>query len=324
MLWLIVVLGILAAVSEDSGFLSVVRWVPRVITTGSVISAVVAPSWAFMTVAESGRSTLGLGRLVGLTSHPNSLAQFATLGIAFELFGPKPSGLRLVWVSSAVTCAVLSQSTTSLFASGLLLGVWLLSVRGHARIGFIAAFFIVALGWLALIEANAISSIFSTDRFQTVSGRHIIWQFSWASITEHPIIGLGTAFLSEEFRQMNLPADQQQAIHAHNQLIQTLGESGFLGGGFLVVAFAGLFLHAIRQAAVSGMGLLATWLAVIVMSYTEVLIRPAGPTGVIGLLIFAFLSHTPSRDEPGLHIGRKGDALALTQISGHSSRGWRA
>lgn len=297
--WGIIVLGVAAAVADDQQItVARIRMVARYVTVGSILSAAIAPSWAVMTVSESGREFLGLGRLLGVTPHPNGLADFAVVALALELFGPKGK-FRPTCALAAVGCLIFAQSSSGLVAGSLVLLVWVAQKIGSWRPAVIP---VATAGVLALTASsdNLIDAVFSSGRFDTVSGRSIIWHYSWNSIVEHPTFGLGNQFLSETFRQENLPANQQQAVHAHNQLIQVLGDSGFVGGFFFVILMGGLLVHAVRTARIDGGGRLATWVAFALLMYTEVPLRAAGPTAALGIITLAWLVSNPAV-ETGMH-----------------------
>lgn len=199
---------------------------------GSIAAGLLAPDWALGTTwGESILRPLG-PRLVGLTTHPNSLGAAA---VVFVLLG-LPGRSRWEWVHRIAGALVIlwTGSLTAWAAGSAALAVLAYSRLGGAtrislRLGLSAL--MVALLFLAGLLALAELSAEDQARLATGTGRTQLWELTWDRFLERPVFGHGSALFREggEVRQVFGWAGQ-----AHNQLLDTLVRSGLVGGAALL------------------------------------------------------------------------------------------
>lgn len=288
------------ALAQDRGYLVHLRSALRVLIVGSLLLLLLRPSYAVLSAADSGRQILGVGRLTGLLPHPNLLGPIALLALVVELYVPGRKVWRVVSSLAALVCLILAQSAMALAAALLCVVLVVFTSRWTYKwpIRTLAALAVVA-AFVLSIPAHLIHGV-AGERVGTVSGRSVIWRYSWESFKKHPGVGLGNYFLGPEFRSATLPANQQQAVHAHNELFQVLGQSGLLGLVALLVLLGGALVVALRARSAGNMLPLLTWIALLGACVTEVPIRSAGASGIGGVLALGILGgHGALATEPG-------------------------
>lgn len=276
-----------ALVDNPRVMMSALRCVARAVTGVSVVTAVFASGWAFMPGTSR---ALGLDRLSGVMPHPNSLAMVAAVALFLEFVPPRHRRSSTVGIVLAVTCMLLAQSTTGWLVLAVLCIIFVVGRAGRHRV----TVSLMMLGGLALLQTSidavsVLAGSVGTDRLESVSGRTIIWQFAWEAYRQHPIFGLGAEFLSEHYRSINLPNYEQQAVHAHNQFFQTMGESGTVG----LIALGILLIAVIRSAwqarADDNYARLGGLVVLMIFAMTEVPLRGAGVNGLVPLLLLPVL-----------------------------------
>lgn len=288
----------------------VIRWslpIFRTVTVISVLSIVVAPQWALIGSGDSGydRMLFDLPRLTGLAPHSGTLADLSVVALLVEwnAHGSSPRA-RAVGLSSALICVVLTQSRTLWMAAVVAMLILQTSRHVLARVGVLA---IVAGLATALVVQPAIvtDQLVATNRgdLATFSGRRYVWQLAWQEFQRQPITGYGTNFLNGVYRQANLAATEQQAIHAHNQVLQTLAESGLIGFLALVALFATLVRVSWHNRVVDRGFSLALLAVLAIDSITGVPLRPVGLAAIMPLVLLALVA-TASAAQPCRGLSR--------------------
>lgn len=280
---------------DRATFISWARTVVRVILGGSLLSWVVAPSWALIGEGANGydRTVFGLPRLSGLAPHPGALSLIAVVAILLEVgAATEHRRWRTVGVLMAAECIVLSQSNTGWIATLVALVV-LAAVRHRpVRILGYTAFTGLLAAFVAFPSLQQVDWTFGSSYIATVSGRTPIWQLAVDEFHRHPLSGYGPTFLGPSYRGVFVPQSLQYASEGHNQFFQTLGENGLIG--VIVVAFLALASIGVGwRLRHSDRGLtLALVTAAIVWSITN---TPIYPSGLIGapLIIFGILVTRP-------------------------------
>jgi O-antigen ligase len=127
-----------------------------------------------------------------------------------------------------------------------------LSHRGHRRTSphVIAAgvVLLIALAMIAWVGADQAIARFSTLNSPEVNlGRRISMARGAAHIfLDHPVIGSGTGTLVDVFPAYETAYDGKLVDHVHNDYMETLAETGFLGG-LCGLIFLGLLYREARR-----------------------------------------------------------------------------
>ena len=267
---------------SPADFLKVVKRVLLLIIYASAVAAVVAPGWALYD--DVWAIFPDIPRLFGVTSHPNVLGPLVALYLVIELFRPANHWLLVPNAMVSVAVLFLTQSKTSWGIVLLALMVWF-AVRLWRGIGLglsgdqtwqRALFGAFAAGGFALVAAFAAFVAGAFDRFHlddlelegltTLTGRTTIWNITLDVWLDNPLFGYGQELWGDAFRAKHRLLFAGQA---HNQLIQTLGESGIIGAAGLLIYFWVLTSLSIRHARATN-GLTASlFLMLILRSITE-------------------------------------------------------
>ena len=276
--------------------LAAAKWVMLLLTLGSLGAAVVAPDFVLH------RPDPGLlpgidWRLYGLTSHANTLAPIALLAIVLELYTPsRLRMLRWVHLSAAFAVFVLAQSKTTWGAAPVILAMvylpfWLrpggdAAERGRHFNRFVWTLVALIVGVVALtgalVATDAIDYVQRKADLATLTGRTQIWDITLQAWRENVLFGWGPEVWGAE-RRLHLL--MFHVGHAHNQVVQTLGEAGLVGLALLLV-YLGALLYAALHRFVATRGLvLALLILMLVRCITE------APMRVEGLLSWATFLH---------------------------------
>ena len=230
----------------------------------------------------------GLPRHGGLAPHPVALGMFAQL--ALLILWARPFRSRAITFAAwllGLGVLFIAQSKTA-WASFILCALCMLAVRkGPATLRRLGdpnegAFGVVVcigailvalalMGVLLFADVGAQFSGFSetTQGAQLISltGRDQIWTIAWEEWRANPVFGYGPSIWSEEFRQgIGLP----NATNAHNQFMDTLARSGTVGAVGLVIYGLVLMVMSFRYARATGGLSLALFLALALLSISEV------------------------------------------------------
>lgn len=247
------------------------RLVLRIIVGFSLAAAIALPSLAFN--LEESRTVLGVHRLQGIIGHPNGLAFLAAAGVLFEM--RRPGGIRRLWLAATLATVIFAQSRTASIA--LALGVLLIARRGGPLLRVAAG---GAAGCLAFLEivapitAGRVVGSLGQGDVGTLNGRTEVWDAALHGYQLNPLFGYGPTLLNAEYRAQYL-GDFDAAAQAHNQFIQSLGETGLIGLCALIVLLSTLSMYAVRgrrSADGLGIGLLVLLVAQCV---TETPLRPS-------------------------------------------------
>lgn len=214
----------------------------------SMVGVLLYPELAFG--IQDGTREISTASAAGIVPrvNANTLGQLA--GITFAVgtvFMIERSGARrggAVLVALGFVALVSAHSRTSLVAASVL-PVGLLIVRRRwkelfAASGLIALGLIVNFGeWFAFFTRGQEAQLFST-----MSGRTTIWSIAWASVREHPMLGLG--FYAGH---KTLPIADLVAIYStvDNTFLEALVDVGIVGAAPLALFAWTNLARAIRQ-----------------------------------------------------------------------------
>jgi O-antigen ligase len=252
-------------------------------------------------VLESGYRGLVPGvdfRLHGLTTHANSLGPLAVVYLLLEYWKPSPLRWRLPTSAVAVAVLLLAQSKTAwvaAVAAGCVLYVVAARMdageeparpRGLAMIAVpLLVVSVSALLTFVLLDPLPQLVRVIEDRIpglSTLTGRDRVWEITLNEWKANPIFGYGPTLWDVEFR---ITRGLLATGHAHNQFLQTLGESGVLGVVALAAYMAVLLRYAAKHAVASKGVTLALVVVLIVRCITE------APFRLVAFLDPAFLTH---------------------------------
>lgn len=276
--------------------------------TASLGMALLRPHFALETLASPWMPALDV-RLYGLTLHPNTLGPAALLALVLEWHSPSRWWL-LRWLSrlSALAVLVLAQSKTA-WAAGLIVLAFValplqVAANGDRQRAFVRSVLALVLAITAAIVLCASLAFIDIDRLvqraglDTLSGRTLIWDLTLRAWRDNPLFGYGPEVWGVARRiELQMP----NVGLAHNQLVQTLGESGLLGA-LLLAAYLGMLLTLSLRCLRASRGLpLSITLIVLACCVSE---APMSETGVLiwpvfrHALLLIVLAHHLRRSVP--------------------------
>ncbi|WP_298435376.1 O-antigen ligase family protein [Geobacter sp.] len=258
-----------------------VKTILFVVVLGSLIAIMVAPNLVLLKPYKGLIPGLNF-RLFGITSHANTLGLVSLVLILLEVYFPSRRLLRIVILTASTVVFVLAQSKTAwVTLSGLVLGVYVpnLLVRYQIKQSCqrsIKLFVAVCMLMLAIIS----SVPFATDLekflhihsdLTTFTGRTAIWKKTLMEWYNYPLFGYGPGIWGLEYR---IKAGMLYAGQAHNQFIQTIGESGGIGLFLIVCYLMVLLQYAIRYYTQSKGLILSLWIIILFRCFSEAPLRP--------------------------------------------------
>lgn len=267
-----------------------ILWVLRAHVWGSVAAALLFSAWA---VVPNYGIPVPHSRLAGITTHPNALGMLAAVLLILEW---KRRPLSRVGVVLAAVVLVWAQSKTAWGAVAVVAAVGLarwLGRRAPARsllphvvlAGVVAFTSYIGLGLAEPEQATTKGD----DTTETFTGRTAIWEATLEVWQSDPLIGYGPYLWDDPMDRRFAGRVGFPPGHAHNQLIQALGEAGVIGGLALVVALVGLARAARRGDHVTGGATGAIFLVLAITCVTGV---PIGIVPFSAMFLLTFLLST--------------------------------
>ena len=231
----------------------------------------------------------GLPRFGGLTPHPVGQGMMAQ--IALLLLWSQPYERRWLnrcaWLLGlGVLFVAQSKTAWGAFAACAMV-MWAVRHGGHfwRRVGdprgsngfgilVCLAVIVSVLGiatWMLVGDALGRAASFAGSRdgaeLMSLTGRDRIWAAALDEWRHSPVFGYGLSLWDAAYRaSIGMP----QATHAHNQFLDDLARSGYVGATALVLYAAALLVLSLRHARTSGGLSLALFLAVALRSVSEV------------------------------------------------------
>jgi O-antigen ligase len=294
-----------------------VRLILRIYIYGSLASLIIAPSWAFVASSSLGRDYFHIGgQLSGLTPHPNALGPLAATALIMEM---APVGRRRMWpihVAAAAAVLLFAQSRTGVIAAVLGLMFLRSSYRSIRPMRWVGACGVVAataafvlFPRFAGVTLNAFSG---NNDLQTLNGRTKVWSYAYDQFLKDPVLGFGPNLFDPNGPEAAAGAFPPWAGQAHNQIFQTLGESGMIGMVAMVVfLFVLLTTAANRTFALAG--LLSAMVAIMLTRFTtEAPLATIGGYDTSFALLFFLIAVAIT---PLVEVSREAEALS----PGHAS-----
>lgn len=263
------------------------KWCIFACMAGSLAAALVRPDFALSSPYSGWLPGIKF-RLFGLTSHANVLGPIALVGVLLELHAPSSGrGARWLRLGTAFAVLMLAQSKTAWVAALVIaLLTWgPLNVlpapqpRQQARAFGRAVFTLVAalLGAAAVAVAAALVDVAGfferNPSLLMLTGRLDIWSITLDEWRKNIFFGYGPELWSMPYREaMNMLHVGQ----AHNQFVQTLGDSGLFGMAMLLLFLGGLAYAGLRCFRATRGLILALVLLLLARCITEASLRTEG------------------------------------------------
>ncbi|MDX2154911.1 MAG: O-antigen ligase family protein [Hyphomicrobiaceae bacterium] len=243
------------------------KWSLSAFMLASIVLAFVWPSATLRPYADELRLPLVPFRFWGLGSSPNSIGPLALTLLLLLIVQPfARRWLQITACLSAAAVVLLAQSQTTWIAAALIVPPLLLYRRRLARhgpgglapppglslamIGLATAALSILLTEAASLELPRVSptgGIAGADDILT--GRGSIWRVALDVFTANPLFGYGLAIWEDEFRAA---IGMSFAVHAHNQLIQSLAMGGIVAAVGLLIYVAAVIHGSLASAAATG------------------------------------------------------------------------
>jgi len=275
-LWLAPLLLLACYLAPPMGLeqmMRLVRPMLRVYVWGSLAALAVAPEWA---IAPSFINTFSLewltpgGRLAGLTNHPISLGVLAAVALVVECVSLHRRRGWQLHAAAAAFVLLLSQTRTAWLAAAAALPF--LYRRDSSQLVQPLADRAMAFGIVACVSTlvpavpQQLLTIRDSSEVTTLHGRTLPWEMSLDAFRSNVLLGYGPTLFTDESSPVHGAFD-----HAHDQLLQTLGTAGLLGGAGLLVLAGALIVVAVRTARASA------GLSVALIVLTTVICVPEAP-----------------------------------------------
>lgn len=218
----------------------------RVYTYGSLVSLLLAKPWAVRSPYHGVLNFVDF-RLEGLCLDSLGLGAIAAMSILLEATSQSHSRWKRSSVIVAGIVLLLTQAKTAwiaLVVAGLI--QWLFAKKSPAdfstRVGVIAVVVPLVLT-VALFGTPSLSldepDWLPANNISTLTNRTHLWNITLEEWKRNPVFGYGPLLWGEAFRR-NMGDRTLWAGNAHNQLIQTLGQSGALGAVGLLAYLSAL------------------------------------------------------------------------------------
>lgn len=206
------------------------RYILRFTTAGSL--AMLAVAYDAVVFEGNSRTFLGVDQLAGVTTHPNVLGPLAALTLGLELaHGSRKRSIT--GVALAVIAIVLSQSQLGLVAAALVvLTYWTASLGLVLKVvyGLVGVAAVFPILWFTLVSdpLRLLSSMYS------LNNRAYIWDIAWNRFSGSEFfLGVGPDAFGVAARNSSV-AFASIAGQAHNQLLQSAAQLGWLGVALMV------------------------------------------------------------------------------------------
>lgn len=267
------------------------RWLRNALvlpSVGSLVAMVVFPKLALL--PDYASIIPGISqRLYGLTDHANSLGIVAAAALMIELSPMVRTRPSIIIAACHLAALVLAQSKTAWIAALICIlfvrWSWIKSRifegdgwRAAVGIG-IALSFLLAIGIMVIgfgISFDKLTQSLSDSGVYTFTGRTEIWRVTLEEFFKSPVYGYGPSLWDMQFR---IERGMLGAGQAHNQFIQTLGQSGGLGALSMLIYIA-VLMYVVFKAWEASQGLAFVLLVLIlVRCFSESPLRMASIMG---------------------------------------------
>lgn len=217
---------------------------------GSLFFMALIPDWVLDTSYSQGLIDGFNIRLSGLAGHANSLAPLIFIYLILDLYVPAKPRIRMLHNSLAMIVLILNQSKTVwilLALSYLFYVVYNKVIRVKGRkifLGLGVSNFIISICCLIVVYFGVLGQVetfIEQNKLYEFTGRAVLWDITIQSWKLSPLFGYGLELWGDSMQQTYFSVLQFTPGTAHNQVLQTLGESGVIGV-FGLVIFIAIFL----------------------------------------------------------------------------------
>jgi O-antigen ligase len=257
-----------------------VRWWLAVYVYGSLLAALVDPSWALVPVPSGVGTPIGQPRLYGLSDHPNHLAPLAALLIVLEMATRGPLWRRLAHVMAGAAVILLTGTLTALVCVVVALGSLEFARRRRAGGRGLPSWRAALAAVIAAVLAVAALAVVRPDigkhwrNIFTGDGRITIWRAAVRVWVDYPLLGYGPHVFDQQAQLRYLGPHTANLDSAHSQYLQAFAQGGVLLGAALLIYVAALLLTARRSAGPLGAPeATALCLVLLTSMATEVVLR---------------------------------------------------
>ncbi|MFE4814810.1 O-antigen ligase family protein [Peribacillus simplex] len=205
---------------------------------GSLFFWIISPAWVLDITYSQGLIAGFDIRFSGLTSHGNSLGPLIGVYLILDMYLPSKFPWRILHNFFALFILLLTQSKTVwvlVVISYLVYVIYnkLLWKKGREKLLAISiTSLIIAFTFLVLLLFNIphqLELFIVKNNIMEFTGRRIIWEITMQSWMLNPLFGYGLELWGPEMQQRYLDILKFAPGTAHNQLMQSLGESGIIG-----------------------------------------------------------------------------------------------
>ncbi len=245
-------ISILTALAFADNKASLIRWLFwlfLLMTLASIITALRFP--------QIGINTLDFGepRWIGITTHPNVLGVQALvlIWLSSNLFFLSKSSLEKTLILAAIIAAfftiIKADSMTSLITS-LVLVIYTCYCYLFGRVSLSVKLILFTLSLLTFLfivtfymgaSELANTTLASTGRNTTFTGRAVLWEKALISAADNLIFGYGFDNLDQLTKKYHI-----QMSHLHNGYIQTLVQGGMIASILLAIILIKTLFHQLR------------------------------------------------------------------------------
>ncbi len=310
--------------------LSAAKWALLAVTVGSLAAIVLRPEFA-VHQPDLGAIPGVNWRLFGLTPHANTLGPIALLAIVLELHQPtRWWPMRWVHLSAAALAFVLAQSKTAWAAAPVMFAVVYLPLALRRSLGaagaagrfdravwaMLGGIALVLLLAAALVGLDAVEFMQRRTDLATLTGRTQIWEITLQAWKENILFGYGPEVWGPD---QQVRFQMFHVGHAHNQVVQTLGEAGLVGLLLLLFYIGALFHAALRRFFESRGLVLLLLVLVLVRCVTEAPLRGEGLLSwatFLHVLLLAAACHS-LREPAARRAANPASAAAAERGTGH-------
>lgn len=246
---------------------------------GSILAIPINPLWAVQVPYLTGIFPIPV-RLFGLAESPQRMGPLLLLFVIVERMNPTAGRLKhLHWAAWGIVL-VLAQEKVALLTSLLFLGLFLIEpardfLRRNPRAILVSGTALIAATLVGVVALAADPSVLQgiTEKGQdlgvdTLTGRTGIWKVTLETWRENPIFGYGPRLWDLAYRLKAGPQFMHVGM-AHNQFVQSLGETGLFGLFCLMAAILLIAYYAIRLARATRWSTVALALVILVPTLTE-------------------------------------------------------
>ncbi len=246
---------------------------------GSLLCALLFPTWAFGSGIRPNLFGFTAERLIGLMPNSNELGPLCVFAIVLAL-AVRPRFWKFHVLASVV--ALVLTDTRGAMVSLVVAAIVLVYYRSGERIGVggLATIFFGAAAVASVVATVAITGVsllpWTSRDLTTLNSRTLVWDITITFWRQSPFFGYGPELWSPAFRLNNFGGGYSWVGTAHNQFVQSLGELGIFGFIPLVVTVSLLLYYGSRLRFVTRGLSLALPLVMLVGMLTEAPVRSAG------------------------------------------------